>query len=89
MDGDHNHSLKDLWVGIATAIGIYVVFGILFMMIIGIMSLVVAFAVDLVFIIVSFIKGRKQLGQGLLIGLGIVILLLAACYGMIFLPFSG
>ena len=84
-------SLKQLWLGIGIALGIYVI-GLLlliassslilpYMLIAGIALIVIP--------IVSFSKGKKRLGQGALIGLGLNILLFSACAGILITNLGG
>lgn len=84
-------SLKDLWLGIALTFAIYLIGALLLPSIIQnfFISLVSAAVVHILIIVLSFVKGRKRFGQGLLIGLGIVLLLMAACFGIIFTSLGG
>ncbi|TDK64779.1 hypothetical protein E2K98_00605 [Bacillus salipaludis] len=80
-----NGSLKDLWRGIGISVGIYLL-GLLIMFAVPMITIFYIFAAPIALIIltvVSFSKGKKQLGQGLLIGIGLNILLFAACFGII------
>jgi hypothetical protein len=83
-------SLKDLWLGIALTFGIYLIGATLLPTIFGnfLIGLIVAVIVHIGVIVLSFVKGRKRLGQGLLIGLGIALLLVAACFGILFTSFG-
>lgn len=86
MDPNQNGSdgsLRDLWLGIAASIGAYILT--IFMGPV----VFVTFIVHIIAIIVSFNKGRKRLGQGLLIGFGLVILLTAACFGILITGLGG
>lgn len=58
------------------------------MMVIGFIGIFLAGVAHIVIIVVSFTKGKKRLGQGLLIGLGLVLLLVAACFGLVFSSFG-
>ena len=96
MDQNHGRnnkdgSLKDLWLGIALTLAIYLIGALLLPSIIQnlFISIVTALVVHIVLIVLSFVKGRKRFGQGLLIGLGITLLLVAACFGIIFTSLSG
>jgi hypothetical protein len=92
QDGNEkNGSLKDLWRGIGIAIGIYLL-GLLIMFTMPpfILVYILLSPIALIVItIISFTKGKKQLGQGLLIGIGIDILLFAACFGIFFSHLGG
>ncbi|MDQ0198651.1 hypothetical protein [Neobacillus ginsengisoli] len=84
-------SLKDLWLGIGIAVGIYLL-GLLIMFTMPpfILVYILLSPIALIVItIISFKKGKKQLGQGLLIGIGIDILLFAACFGIFFSNLGG
>jgi hypothetical protein len=81
-------SLKDLWLGIAITFGIYVIAVFVLMMFMGLIALILAFIAHITIIIICFQKGKKRMGQGLLIGLGLVILLIAACFGLLIYTFS-
>ena len=80
-----NGSLKDLWKGIGISVGIYLL-GLLIMFafpMLTIFYIFVSLIALIILTVVSFSKGKKQLGQGLLIGIGLNILLFAACFGII------
>ncbi|MDR6997854.1 hypothetical protein [Neobacillus niacini] len=86
-----NGSLTDLWKGIGISVGIYLL-GLLIMFIIPMVTLfyIVAAPIALIVLtVISFSKGKKQLGQGLLIGIGLNILLFAACFGIIISNLGG
>ena len=87
------------WAGIGLTIAAHVIFQpliALFGMIPRLEFLYLAFLVigisQLVYmvpaIIISFAKGKPQLGKGFLIGAGITFLLNAACFGLIFMSFG-
>lgn len=78
-------SLKDLWLGIGITIGIYLLgLLILFMFSPLFFAYLCLAVIGLIIIpIVSFTKGKKRLGQGALIGLGLNILLFTACFGIL------
>lgn len=84
-------SLKDLWLGIALTFAIYLIGVLLLPNVIQnfFISLVSAVVIHIVIIVFSFVKGRKRFGQGLLIGLGIALLLVAACFGIVFTSLGG
>jgi hypothetical protein len=91
MDQNQSGSLKELWKGIGIAVGIYLA-GLLLMITVPNMLLVYLFAAPIVLIVItviSFSKGKKRLGQGLLIGMGLDILLFAACFGFILTGLGG
>ncbi|MEH7335540.1 hypothetical protein V7161_23235 [Neobacillus drentensis] len=78
-------SLKDLWIGIGITLGIYLI-GLLVLLIgspffLGYVGL--AAIALLVIPIVCFTKGKKRMGQGALIGIGLNILLFSACFGIL------
>ena len=84
-------SLRDLWLGIALTFGIYLV-GIFLLPVIMnnlFTGLIIAGVGHIAAIVLSFIKGKRRLGQGLLIGLGIALLLVAACFGIVFTSLGG
>jgi hypothetical protein len=84
MDPKQDSSLKEVWKGIGIAVGIYLL-GLLSMLVfpsILIIYLLVAPIVLIIFTIVSFSEKKTRLGQGLLIGIGLDILLFAACFGI-------
>ncbi|MED4228172.1 hypothetical protein [Neobacillus cucumis] len=84
-------SLKQLWLGIGIALGIYLLGIILlvassslilpYMLLAGIALIVIP--------IVAFSMGKKRLGQGALIGLGLNILLFSACAGILISNLGG
>ncbi|MBM7655183.1 hypothetical protein [Neobacillus cucumis] len=84
-------SLKQLWLGIGIALGIYLLGIILlvassslilpYMLLAGIALIVIP--------IVAFSIGKKRLGQGALIGLGLNILLFSACAGILISNLGG
>ena len=76
-------SLKDLWLGIGISIGIYALTFFLLIGLMGIFSIFLGIIAIIVLIVISFLKGKKRLGQGLLIGFAIVFLLTAACFGIL------
>lgn len=83
MDQKQSGSLKELWQGIGISVGIYLL-GLLMMVTAANMLIIylgVAPIVLIVVTVISFSKGKKRLGQGLLIGMGLDILLFAACFG--------
>lgn len=78
-------SLKDLWIGMGITLGIYL-FGFVILLLFPPLFfgyLILAAIALIVIPIVFFTKGKKRLGQGALIGLGLNILLFTACFGMI------
>ncbi|MBS4211797.1 MULTISPECIES: hypothetical protein [Neobacillus] len=84
-------SLKDLWLGIGITIGIYLM-GLLILFVFSPMffAYLCIAAVALILIpIICFSKGRKRMGQGALIGLGINILLFTACFGILISGLGG
>ncbi|MCM2533382.1 hypothetical protein NDK43_14455 [Neobacillus pocheonensis] len=84
-------SLKELWFGILITIGIFALAIFLLMLLNG--NFWLAFGLAALFYIMvtvlSFKKGKKRLGQGLLIGLGVVLLLMAACFGILITSLGG
>lgn len=86
-NNQNDGSLKDLWIGIAISFGLYAL-ALILMMFMGLTSFFLAVLVHIILTIVSFVKEKKRLGQGLLIGLGIVFLLVAACFGILIYSFS-
>jgi hypothetical protein len=84
-------SLKQLWLGIGIALGIYLIGLILliasstlilpYMLLAGIALIVIP--------IVAFSMGKKRLGQGALIGIGLNILLFSACAGILISNLGG
>lgn len=84
-------SLKDLWIGICITIGIYLL-GLLILLIFSPMFfayLCIAAIALIVIPIICFTKGRKRMGQGALIGLGVNILLFTACFGILISGLGG
>jgi hypothetical protein len=84
MDHNKRGSLKGLWQGIGIAVGIYLL-GLLMMFAVPNMLLIYILIAPIILIIatvISFSKGKKSMGQGLLIGIGLDILLFAACFGI-------
>lgn len=84
-------NLKDLWLGIGITLGIYVL-GLLVLFVFSeafFAYLCIAVMALLILPIVSFTKGKKRLGQGALIGLGLNILLFTACFGIIISGLGG
>lgn len=91
MDQKQNGPMKELWQGIGIAVGIYLL-GLLMMFTAANMLIIylgVAPIVLIVLTVISFSKGKKQLGQGLLIGMGLDILLFAACFGIFMTNLGG
>lgn len=91
MDQKQNGPMKELWQGIGIAVGIYLL-GLLMMFTTANMLIIylgVAPIVLIVLTVISFSKGKKQLGQGLLIGMGLDILLFAACFGIFMTNLGG
>ncbi|WP_075981623.1 hypothetical protein [Bacillus massilinigeriensis] len=86
---DKNGSMSDLWIGIFISIGIYLGALMLIFSMLGLFSFIVALIVYLVVIVWAFNKGKKRMGQGLLIGFAVVILLNAACFGLLITSLSG
>lgn len=87
----NNGNLKDLWLGIGISIGIYL-FGLLILLVLSeafFVYLCIAAVGLLLLPIVSFTKGKKRLGQGALIGLGLNVLLFTACFGIIISGLGG
>lgn len=90
MDQNHGKkgkdgSLKDLWLGIGISIGIYLV-GLLMLFVNSfflVPYLPIAALALIVIPLIAFLRGRKRLSQGALIGLGLNILLFSACFGII------
>jgi len=82
-------SLRDLWLGIIISIMFYLIGGTILAFIIGPSSPILILIAHIATIIICFKKGKKRLGQGLLIGMGLVILLTAACFGLLFTAFGG
>jgi putative flippase GtrA len=84
-------SLKDLWLGIGLSLGIYLLGLFILLVVSPIFMAYVCIAVVAIIVIpiVSFVKGRKRLGQGALIGLGLNILLFTACFGIILYNLGG
>lgn len=84
-------SLKDLWIGIGITIGIYLL-GLLILFVFSDLFfayLCVAVVALIMIPVLSFGSGRKRLGQGALIGLGINILLFTACFGIVISDLGG
>ncbi|MGG3466719.1 hypothetical protein ABES02_04095 [Neobacillus pocheonensis] len=84
-------SLKDLWIGIGISLGIYLMGVILLLLnssIIIVYMLIAAIAL-IVLPIYCFAKGKKRMGQGALIGIGLNILLFSACFGIIISGLGG
>jgi hypothetical protein len=91
VDQKQNGPMKELWQGIGIAVGIYLL-GLLMMFTTANMLIIylgVAPIVLIVLTVISFSKGKKQLGQGLLIGMGLDILLFAACFGIFMTNLGG
>lgn len=93
MDQDQgkNGNLKDLWLGIGIAMGIYVL-GLLILLVLSeafFVYLCIAAVALLLLPIISFSNGKKRLGQGALIGLGLNVLLFTACFGIIITSLGG
>lgn len=87
----NNGKLKDLWLGIGIAMGIYLL-GLLILLVFSqafLAYLCIAVVALLLLPIVSFAKGRKRMGQGALIGLGLNVLLFTACFGIIISGLGG
>ncbi|WP_217269730.1 hypothetical protein [Neobacillus endophyticus] len=85
--GDNGNAkpLKDLWIGMGITLSIYLL-GLILLFVNAIMVLpyiVVAIVALIIIPIVCFAKGKKRMGQGALIGLGLNILLFTACSGII------
>ncbi len=80
---DNNGSLRDIWIGIGATFLIYIASFFVLLPLLNIFGLFIGLAGHIVAIVLSFQKGRKRLGQGLLIGLGLTILLVAACFGIV------
>lgn len=76
-------SLKDLWLGIGISIGIYTLTFFILIGIMGIFSIFIGIIAIIFLIVISFLKGKKRMGHGLLIGFAIVFLLTAACFGIL------
>lgn len=89
----HNNSsdgsLRDLWLGIVLSIGAYLLGSSALSFVLGPFALLVTFIAHIVAIIICFKKGMKRMAQGLLIGLGIFILLIGACFGLLFVMLGG
>lgn len=84
-------SLKDLWVGIGISLGIYLI-GIILLLLnasIIIVYMMIAVIALIVLPIYCFAKGKKRMGQGALIGIGLNILLFSACFGIIISGLGG
>lgn len=84
-------SLKDFWLGIGITLGIYFL-GLIIMFVFSAILLpylCIAVIALIVIPIIGFSKGRKRLGQGALIGLGLNILLFSACFGIIITGLGG
>ncbi|MFK9095000.1 hypothetical protein [Bacillus salipaludis] len=84
-------SLKDLWIGIGISLGIYLL-GVLILFVfssIFFAYLCIAVIGLIVIPVVSFTKGKKRVGQGALIGIGLNILLFTACFGIIISGLGG
>jgi hypothetical protein len=84
MDQNKGGSLKELWQGIGIAAGIYLL-GLLMMFAAPNMLIIYILIAPIVLIVatvISFSKGKKRMGQGLLIGIALDILLFAACFGI-------
>lgn len=93
MDQDQrkNGNLKDLWLGIGITMGIYVL-GLLILLVLSeafFVYLCIAAVALLLLPIISFSNGKKRLGQGALIGLGLNVLLFTACFGIIITSLGG
>ncbi|MDR4946432.1 hypothetical protein [Neobacillus cucumis] len=89
--GQNDGSLKQLWLGIGIALGIYLL-GII--LLVASSSLILPYMLLagvalIVFPIVAFSMGKKRLGQGALIGLGLNILLFSACAGILISNLGG
>lgn len=84
MNENQKDSLKDVWIGIGISIGIYFASLVLLAVYLGPYAIIAGVAVHIILTIINFKKGNKRLVQGLLIGLGLIILLTAACFGLIF-----
>ena len=84
MDPNDGGSLKELWQGIGIAVGIYIL-GLLMMFAAPNMLIIYILIAPIILIIatvISFKNGKKRMGQGFLIGMGLNILLFAACFGI-------
>ncbi|MFB6467054.1 hypothetical protein ACE38V_09530 [Cytobacillus sp. Hz8] len=82
-NGDKGN-IGELWLGIIISVAIYLVaFGLLFSAI-SFFGIVLALIAYIVSITLAFVKGKTRLGQGMLIGAGVVFLINAACFGYIF-----
>lgn len=86
---ENKESLKGLWLGIFLSVGIYFIGLILLFTLLGPLSLIVTPIAHIIVMIVAFVKGRKRLGQGLLIGFGVSVLLTAACFGIVINSLGG
>lgn len=90
---NHNNSsdgsLRDLWLGIAISLGAYLVGSSVLGIVLGPLALLVTIIAHIAAIIICFKKGMKRMAQGLLIGLGIFILLIGACFGLLFVMLGG
>lgn len=82
MSGEKKESLNDVWLGIGAVFLGYLLS--LFLLFGGIVPILfITPILHIAAIVISFSRGRNRLGQGLLIGLGFVFLLVAACFGII------
>jgi Ca2+-dependent lipid-binding protein len=86
-----SEKLKELWLGIGISLAIYLL-GLLILFVYSafLLPYMGIAVIALIFIpIVCFSLGKKRMGQGALIGLGLNILLFTACSGIILYNLGG